>query len=84
MQLVVAGKVYSFVAFLDEYSRYIVHHELLLGMDGLSVSTVAQKGIETLPRGPDGKPALRRPRSAPTTAVATSRRSSMRCSRRTA
>jgi putative transposase len=58
MQLVVAGEVYYLVAFLDEYSRYIVHHELLLGMDGLSVSTAAQKGIETLPRGPDGKPAV--------------------------
>ena len=44
------------VAFLDEYSRYIVHHEILLSMDGLSVSMAAQKAIETLPKGPDGKP----------------------------
>lgn len=57
MHVQVAGRVYYFVAFLDEYSRYIVHHEMLPGMDGLSVSCAAQKAIETLPRGADGKPA---------------------------
>jgi transposase InsO family protein len=57
MHVQVAGRVYYFVAFLDEYSRYIVHHEMLLGMDGLSVSCAAQKAIETLPKGADGKPA---------------------------
>ena len=41
---------------MDEYSRYIVHHELLLGMDGLSVSMAAQAAIETLPRGEAGRP----------------------------
>jgi putative transposase len=56
MHVQVGARVYYFVAFLDEYSRYIVHHELLLGMDGLTVSLAAQKAIETLPRGPDGKP----------------------------
>ena len=56
MHVQVAGRVYYFVAFLDEYSRYIVHHEMLLGMDGLTVSLAAQKAIETLPPGPDGKP----------------------------
>lgn len=58
MHVQVAGRVYYFVAFLDEYSRYLVHHEMLLGMDGLSVSTAAQKAIETLPRNADGKPAM--------------------------
>ena len=57
MHVQVGGRVYYFVAFLDEYSRYIVHHEMLLGMDGLTVSLAAQKAIETLPEGPDGKPA---------------------------
>jgi transposase InsO family protein len=52
----VGVKVYYFVAFLDDYSRYLVHHELLLGMDGLTVSLAAQKAIETLPKGPEGKP----------------------------
>jgi transposase InsO family protein len=56
MHVQVGAKVYYFVAFLDDYSRYIVHHELLLGMDGLTVSLAAQKAIETLPKGSDGKP----------------------------
>jgi transposase InsO family protein len=56
MHVQVGGRVYYFVAFLDEYSRYIVHHELLPGMDGLTVSLAAQKAIETLPRGRDGRP----------------------------
>jgi putative transposase len=58
MQVQVGEKVYPMVAFLDEYSRFIVHHEILISMDGLSVSTAAQKAIETLTKGPDGKPAV--------------------------
>ena len=57
MQVQVGVKVYYLVAFLDDYSRYIVHHELLLGMDGLTVSLAAQRAIESLPKGPEGKPA---------------------------
>ena len=83
MHVQVGGRVYYFVAFLDEYSRYIVHHEMLVGMDGLTVSLAAQKAIETLPEGPTASRAWC-PRSAQTTAVATSRRSSGWCSRRTA
>ena len=56
MQVQVGGRVYPMVAFLDESSRYIVHHEVLLSMDGLSVSAAARKAVETLPRGTDGKP----------------------------
>jgi transposase InsO family protein len=62
MQLQVGERTYYFVSFMDEYSRYIVHHELLLGMDGISVSVAAQAAIERLPRGADGqlqeKPAM--------------------------
>ena len=58
MHVQVGARIYYFVAFLDEYSRYIVHHELLLGMDGLTVSLAAQVAIETLPKGPDGKPTV--------------------------
>jgi transposase InsO family protein len=59
MQVQVGEGVYYLVSFLDEYSRYIVHHELLLGMDGISLSLAAQAAVETLPRGPDGKPLSR-------------------------
>jgi len=47
---------YFLVCFLDEYSRYIVHHELLWGMDGGTVSVEAQAALETLPK--DGEGAL--------------------------
>jgi putative transposase len=56
MQVQVGAGTYYFVSFMDEYSRYIVHHELLLGVDGVSVSLAAQAAIETLPRGEDGRP----------------------------
>jgi transposase InsO family protein len=45
----VGGRHYFLVCFLDEYSRYIVHHELLWGMDGPAVSVAAQAALETLP-----------------------------------
>lgn len=56
MHLQVGGGVYYFIAFIDEFSRYVVHHELLMSMDGLTVSMAAQKAIETLPKREDGKP----------------------------
>jgi transposase InsO family protein len=56
MELRVAEGTYLFVSFLDEYARYIVHHELLLGADGISTSVAAQAAIEKLPRGEDGLP----------------------------
>ena len=43
------------VSFLDEYSRYIVHYELLTSMDGNSVSLAAQRAVETLPRDATGR-----------------------------
>lgn len=51
------GESYYLITFLDDYSRYIVHYEVLLGMDADSVSMAAQKAIETLPRTEEGKPA---------------------------
>jgi transposase InsO family protein len=56
MYVQVAAATYFFVSFLDEYSRYVVHQELLLGMDGVTVSLAAQKAIDTLPKGADGLP----------------------------
>jgi len=59
----VGERNYYLLCFLDEYSRYIVHHELLLSMDGLSVSIAAQVALETLPTNEEGKllekPAIR-------------------------
>lgn len=40
---------YYLLSFVDAYSRYVVHHELLTTMDGLSVSVGAAAAIETLP-----------------------------------
>ena len=51
----VGDRQYFLVSFLDEYSRYIVHHELLWGMDGDSVSVAAQAALETLPKDAEGR-----------------------------
>jgi putative transposase len=56
MHIQVGGGTYFFISFMDEYSRCIVHHEVLTGMDGKTVSLAAQAAVETLPRGPDGLP----------------------------
>jgi putative transposase len=55
MYLKVAEQQYFFVAFIDEYSRYIVHHELVTGIDGSTLSLAAQKALETLPRHERGE-----------------------------
>lgn len=51
----VGERHYFLVCFLDEYSRYIVHHELLLSMEGKTVGIAAQAALETLPRNAAGK-----------------------------
>jgi putative transposase len=56
MHVQVGDGTYYVVSFMDEYSRYIVHHEVLLGMDGKTLSLSAQKAVEQLPRGRDGLP----------------------------
>jgi transposase InsO family protein len=53
-QRIGAGQYYL-VTFLDEYSRYLVHGELLTSMDGPSVSLAAAAALETLPRNQEGK-----------------------------
>jgi putative transposase len=55
MAVQVAGRTYYLISFLDEYSRMIVHWELLGNMDGHSVRLAAQAAIETLPRDGDGR-----------------------------
>lgn len=44
----VGGRNYYLLSFLAAYSRYVVNHELLTSMDGLSVSITAAAAIETL------------------------------------
>jgi len=56
MEIVIGAGVYYLVCFMDEYARYLVHHEVLTGMDGKTVSLAGQAAIEQLPKGPDGKP----------------------------
>jgi putative transposase len=56
MQVRVGEGTYFVVSFMDEYSRYIVHHEVMLGMGGISLGLAAQKAIETLPKGTNGLP----------------------------
>ena len=51
----VGERYYFLVCFLDEYSRYIVHHELLWGMDGPTVSLAAEAALETLPVDAEGR-----------------------------
>ena len=53
LQLKVGEEKYYLVAFMDEYSRYIVHHEVLTSMDGATVSLAAQAAVETLGRKPE-------------------------------
>jgi transposase InsO family protein len=44
----VGARNYYLLSFMDVYSRYIVHHELLTWMDGQSVSVEAAAAIATL------------------------------------
>jgi len=46
----VGPRNYYLLSFVDEYSRYIPHWNLLGRMDGVSVSVEAQAAVETLPR----------------------------------
>jgi transposase InsO family protein len=55
----IGGRNYYLISFLDEYSRYIVHWELLASMDGHSVSTAAQSALEKLARDEQGRLLIR-------------------------
>lgn len=52
----VGRRNYYLLSFLDVYSRFVVHHELLASMDGLSVSIEAAAALATL--SPEQRPAL--------------------------
>jgi putative transposase len=55
MYVVIGGRTYYLVNFLDEYSRFIVHHALVPSMDGVTVSIEAQGAIETFLRERGGE-----------------------------
>jgi transposase InsO family protein len=49
-------RFFYLIIFIDEYSRYIVHHSLLTAMDADSVSMEAQTAIEKLRKDSIGDP----------------------------
>ncbi len=55
MYLTIGEGQYYLLNFIDEYSRYLVHWELLTSMDGHSISLAAQRALETLDRNREGK-----------------------------
>jgi transposase InsO family protein len=63
MYVVVGGRTYYLLTFLDEYSRMIVHSALVPSMDGMTVSIEAQTAIENFLREKAGEiPAAGMPR----------------------
>jgi transposase InsO family protein len=56
MHIPLGDRAYYVISFLDDYSRYIVHQEVRMNMNGLSSSLAAQRAIETLRKAPDGRP----------------------------
>lgn len=44
----IQGKKYYLITFIDEYSRFIVHHELMTSMDANAVSLAAERAFNKL------------------------------------
>ena len=76
----VGGRDYFLVCFLDEYSRYIVRHELLWGIDGGSVELGGPGGLGAAAAGRRGEAVGEAGTSVRTTGVATYLGSLERCS----
>ena len=55
MYVMIGGRTYYLVTFLDEYSRLIVHHALVSSMDGITVSVEAQAAVERFLRERGGE-----------------------------
>jgi transposase InsO family protein len=53
MYVWIAARFYFLLSFIDAYSRYIVHHKLLINLDGQSVAIELQAALEA---NPDIKP----------------------------
>lgn len=45
------SKKYYLINFIDEHSRYVTHHELMVSMDGNSVSLAAERALNKLDNG---------------------------------
>jgi putative transposase len=48
MYVWVAARFYFLVSFVDAYSRYVVHHKLLISLDGQSVAIELQAALESV------------------------------------
>jgi len=48
MYVWVAARFYFLVSFVDAYSRYVVHHKLLISLDGESVAIELQAALEAV------------------------------------
>jgi transposase InsO family protein len=48
MYVWVAARFYFLVSFVDAFSRYVVHHKLLISLDGKSVAIELQAALETV------------------------------------
>ena len=48
MYVWVAARFYFLVSFVDAYSRYVVHHKLLISLDGQSVAIELQAALEAV------------------------------------
>jgi len=42
------GRKYYLITFIDEYSRYVTHHELMTSLDGNAVSLAAERALSKL------------------------------------
>ena len=49
MYVWVAARFYFLLSFIDAYSRYVVHHKLLILLDGKSVAIELQAALEAAP-----------------------------------
>jgi putative transposase len=48
MYVWVAARFYFLLSFVDAYSRYVVHHKLLMSLDGKAVATELQAALEAV------------------------------------
>ena len=58
MYVKIRGRLFYLIIFIDEYSRYIVHHNLLATMDADSVSLEAQAAIDKLRKDSIAEPVI--------------------------